>query len=86
MIHDKPIIIFDEATSSTDAYSEQQINGLLNTKLKEKTVIVITHKKEILNKVNQIVVLKEGMVADIGRYGELIGKDDELKVMLEVQD
>lgn len=86
LIHDKPIIIFDEATSNTDAYSEQQINGLLNTKLKEKTVIVITHKKEILNKVDQIVVLKEGMVADIGRYGELIGKDDELKVMLEVQD
>jgi ATP-binding cassette subfamily B protein/subfamily B ATP-binding cassette protein MsbA len=86
LIHDKPIIIFDEATSNTDAYSEQQINGLLNTKLKEKTVIVITHKKEILNKVDQIVVLKEGVVTDIGRYGELIGKNDELKVMLEVQD
>ncbi len=86
LIHDKPIIIFDEATSNTDAYSEQQINGLLNTKLKEKTVIVITHKKEILSKVDQIVVLKEGMVIDTGRYGELIGKDDELKVMLEVQE
>ena len=59
LIHDKPIVIFDEATSNTDAYSEQQINGLLDTKLKEKTVIVITHKKEILNKVDQIVVLKE---------------------------
>ena len=57
-----------------------------NTKLKEKTVIVITHKKEILSKVDQIVVLKEGMVIDTGRYGELIGKDDELKVMLEVQE
>lgn len=60
LVHDKPIIIFDEATSNTDAYSEQQINGLLHTKLKEKTVIVITHKKEILSKVDQIVVLKEG--------------------------
>ena len=36
LIHDKPIVIFDEATSNTDAYSEQQINGLLDTKLKEK--------------------------------------------------
>ncbi|MDE7324063.1 MAG: ABC transporter ATP-binding protein/permease [Lachnospiraceae bacterium] len=72
LIHDKPIIIFDEATSNTDAYSEQQINGLLNTKLKEKTVIVITHKKEILSKVDQIVVLKEGVVSDIGVYDELL--------------
>lgn len=86
MIHDKPIIIFDEATSNTDAYSEQQINGLLNTKLKEKTVIVITHKKEILNKVDQIVVLKKGVVVDIGAYDELIGKSDELNIMMENAD
>ena len=83
MIHDKPIIIFDEATSNTDSYSEQQINGLLNTKLKEKTVIVITHKKEILSKMDQIVVLEDGAVADIGAYDELIGKKDELKIMME---
>ena len=76
-------IIFDEATSNTDAYSEQQINGLLDTRLKDKTVIVITHKKEILSKVDQIVVLKEGVVADLGRYDDLIGKSDELNVMLE---
>ena len=86
LIHDKPIIIFDEATSNTDAYSEQQINGLLDTKLKEKTVIVITHKKEILGKVDQIVVLKEGVVADIGAYDELISKNNDLKFMMEKAD
>lgn len=83
LIHDKPIVIFDEATSNTDAYSEQQINGLLDTKLKEKTVIVITHKKEILNKVDQIVVLKEGVVIDNGTYDELVGKNEELNIMIE---
>ena len=83
LIHDKPIVIFDEATSNTDAYSEQQINGLLDTKLKEKTVIVITHKKEILNKVDQIVVLKEGVVIDNWTYDELVGKNEELNIMME---
>lgn len=86
LIHDKPIIIFDEATSNTDAYSEQQINGLLDTKLKEKTVIVITHRREILSKVDQIVVLKEGVVADIGTYEELIDKNNDLKFMMEKAD
>lgn len=83
LIHDKPIVIFDEATSNTDAYSEQQINGLLDTKLKEKTVIVITHKEEILNKVDQIVELKEGVVIDNGTYDELAGKNDELNIMIK---
>lgn len=82
IVHDKPIIIFDEATSNTDVYSEQQINGLLSTKLKENTVIVVTHKKEILNKVDQIVVLKDGVVDDIGAYDELVRKNNELNIMM----
>ena len=53
---------------------------------KEKTVIVITHKKEILSKVDQIVVLKEGVVDDIGTYDELVGKNDELNIMMEKAD
>lgn len=86
LIHDKPIVIFDEATSNTDAYSEQQINGLLDTKLKEKTVIIITHKKEILNKVDHIVVMKEGVVIDNGTYDELVGKNEGLNIMMEKVD
>jgi len=75
LIHDKPIIIFDEVTSNADAYSEQQIRGLLNTKLKEKTVIVISHKKEILSGMDQIIVLKNGVVDGMGTYNELIKRN-----------
>lgn len=68
LIHDRPIVVFDEATSSTDACSEQQINALLHTRLKDKTVIVITHKKEILSEVDQIVVLDDGKIDIVGGY------------------
>lgn len=44
---------------------------------------MITHKKEILNKVDQIVVLKEGVVIDNGTYDELVGKNEELNIMME---
>lgn len=83
LVHDRPIIIFDEATSNTDAYSEHQINGLLHTRLKEKTVIVITHKKEILSEVDQIIMLKNGVVVEAGHFNKLIGKSDELQMMLD---
>ena len=84
LVHDKPIIIFDEATSNTDVYSEHQINGLLHTRLKDKTVIVITHKKEILSEVDQIVMLKEGVVVETGCYNELLNKSNEFKNMLDL--
>lgn len=71
LVHDKPIIIFDEVTSNTDVYSEHQINGLLHTRLKEKTVIIITHKQEILQDVDQIVMLKDGAVVGTGKYDDL---------------
>lgn len=85
LVHDSPIIIFDEATSNTDVYSEQQINGLLHTKLKEKTVIVITHKQEILREVDQIIMLKDGSVIGIGKYEDLAINNDEFRDMLKGQ-
>ena len=82
LLHDKPIIIFDEATSNTDAYSEQQINALLHTRLRDKTVIVITHKKEVLSEVDQIVVLDDGKIDIVGGY-EAINKS---KFWLQFRD
>lgn len=70
LLYDKSIIIFDEATSNTDVYSEMQINSLLHSRLKEKTVIVVTHKQEILKEMDHIVLLgEEGVVS--GTYEEL---------------
>ncbi len=64
LLYDRPIVIFDEATSSTDEYSEQQINSLLHTKLIDKTVIVVTHRTNILNEMDQIVELDDGRVCE----------------------
>ena len=82
LVHDKPIIIFDEVTSNTDVYSEHQINGLLHTRLKEKTVIIITHKQEILQDVDQIVMLKDGAVVGTGKYDDFVINNAEFKDML----
>lgn len=70
LLHNKPIVIFDEATSNADVYSEERILGLLHTKLKDKTVIIISHKKVILSVVDQIVFLNEG-TSTTGSYDSL---------------
>ena len=83
-VHNSPVIIFDEATSNTDVYSEHQINGLLHTKLKEKTVIIITHKQEILKEADQIIMLKDGAVVGSGVYDDLSKDNLEFKNMLNM--
>lgn len=84
LVHDKPIIIFDEATSNTDVYSEHQINGLLYKMLKDKTVIVITHKKEILSELDQIIMLKEDGIVEKGNYEEMLVKSDDFRNMMDM--
>lgn len=59
LVHDRPIVVFDEVTSGSDTCSEQQINSLLHTRLKDKTVIVIAHRQAVLSEVDQVVRLDD---------------------------
>jgi len=63
LVHDKKILIFDEATSNVDVTSEKYFYKLLNTRLKEKTVIIVTHRLDILSYVDEVVTLKDGKIA-----------------------
>lgn len=71
LIQDSQIIVFDEATSNTDVCSEQLINSLLYTRLKEKTVIVITHREKILSEVDQVMILDDGKIVACDEYAKI---------------
>lgn len=62
LIHDTPIVIFDEATSNADSESIKQINSLLHTRLKDKTVLVVSHQTEILQDADLVFVLQNGKI------------------------
>lgn len=85
LLHDKPIIIFDEATANIDSLTEKKIAGLLSTRLKDKTVIIITHKSEILNKMNQIIMLQDDGNIVKGNYNELINTSSSFRNMLHIK-
>lgn len=64
IIQDTEVIIFDEATSNTDAYSNEKIEELFTTVLKKKTIIRITHKYEEVSRMNKILIIKDGKVIE----------------------
>ena len=61
---DAQIFLFDEATSSLDAYTEKQITGQLDTLMKGKTVIYCAHRLSSIINVDKIYVLKGGRVVE----------------------
>lgn len=71
LIRDSKILILDEATANYDMEAEHEINNVIKESYEDKTIIIITHKPDILVKVDKIIVINDGIVEDIGTHSEL---------------
>jgi ATP-binding cassette subfamily B protein len=69
---DPDYLFFDEATNSLDTINEQKIVEALDEVFKNKTVIVIAHRLSTIYKADQIIVLKNGMVVEMGNHSSLM--------------
>lgn len=75
VLHDPPILILDEATSSVDASTEQHIQSAISNLIKGRTTIAIAHRLSTLRNAHRLMVISEGRVAEIGTHDELIELD-----------
>ncbi len=69
-------LFFDEATNSLDVINEQKIVTALDEVFKNKTVIVVAHRLSTIRKANQIIVIKNGSIAEIGNHNSLMNKEN----------
>ena len=65
-------LFFDEATSALDANNEKVIMEKLNTFFKDKTVVVIAHRLSTVKHADQIVVLEQGKIVEVGSHKALV--------------
>ena len=65
------ILIIDEGTSSLDAETEHNVNRTIMNKSADKTVIFISHRLSALKECDQIIIMENGKISDIGTYSEL---------------
>ena len=74
MLKPAPILILDEATSSLDSISESYIQESFEELMKGKTTIVIAHRLSTIQKMDRIIVLDQGHIAEEGTHKELLAK------------
>ena len=72
ILKDAPILILDEATSALDSESEKLIQDALEKLMKGRTSIVIAHRLSTIAKLDRIIVLDKGRIAEDGTHSKLL--------------
>lgn len=78
-------LIFDEATNSLDTINEQKIVSALEDVFRDKTVIVVAHRLSTIRKADQIVVMRDGMVAETGTHDSLMKQQGRYYQLVQSQ-
>lgn len=85
LIAKAPIMIFDDSLSAVDADTDVRIRRALRSKMKEATVILISHRITTLIEADQILVLNHGVIEECGTHQQLIHHGGIYQKIYEIQ-
>lgn len=85
ILKNAPILILDEATSSLDAKSEKEVQVALENLMKNKLVIIIAHRFSTIQNVNNIIVIDDKKITDMGTPAQLAQKPGVYSELLRYQ-
>ena len=71
---DPRILILDDALSSVDTYTEEEILSRLSRVMRQRTSIIVSHRISTVRHADQILVLHEGRIVERGTHDVLIGR------------
>jgi subfamily B ATP-binding cassette protein MsbA len=85
LLKNAPILLLDEATSALDSEAEKQIQAALERLSKGRTVVAIAHRLSTILRSDQIVVMQEGKVMEVGTHAELYARSGHYRRVYDLQ-
>ena len=85
ILKNAPILLLDESTASLDADNEAKINQALDHLMKKKIVFVIAHRLNTIQNADQIIVLNDGKIEEMGTHDSLLKKQGHYYAMVQEQ-
>lgn len=84
-LREAPLYLLDEPTSSVDALTEQMILRQLFARATDATVLLVSHRLAGLEQMDQIVVMEQGQVIEVGTYDELMNRQGAFYALKQVE-
>lgn len=85
ILKDPAILLLDEATSALDSESEHHVQQALEQLMKGRTTIIIAHRLSTIQHADQIAVLDQGRLVDVGRHSDLMQSCELYQRLVELQ-
>jgi len=85
LIKDAPILIMDEPTSALDAETESMVMAAVEDAMRGRTTLVIAHRLSTIQNADRIVVLRDGVVVEQGKFDELLARDGFFSYLYNIQ-
>ncbi len=85
VLKNAPIMILDEATSALDTESERLVQDALEKLMQNRTSVIIAHRLSTIKNCDLIVVMKEGEIVEQGTHDELVNKNGNYKLLVDMQ-
>jgi len=79
------ILILDEATSSVDTRTEQNIQNAMNRLMKDRTSLIIAHRLSTIQDADQIIVMDQGSIVESGTHEELLARGGKYHALYMTQ-
>ncbi|MBR6958902.1 MAG: ATP-binding cassette domain-containing protein, partial [Clostridiales bacterium] len=85
LLKDPTVFIFDEATSALDSISENKIQEAIDPIIRSKTSILIAHRLSTILAADEIIVIKDGTIAERGTHKDLVRAGGVYQELYETQ-
>ncbi len=85
LLKNAPILILDEATSSLDSESEQEVQRALENLMRGRTTFVIAHRLSTVQSADRILVIVGGRIMEQGSHADLLARNGEYRRLYDIQ-